>query len=81
MFHENEIDFNGLYCLSGFVQISDFFGLLSIQTVWPPIFQGGDLCVIMDKGPHKTHCLSGFVQILLLIHSNSLAPVFQGTDL
>ena len=28
-----------------------------------PVFQGGDLCVIMEKGPHKNHCLSDFVQI------------------
>ena len=28
-----------------------------------PVFQGGDLCVIMEKGPRKTHCLSSFVQI------------------
>ena len=24
-----------------------------------PVFQGGDLCLIMEKGCHKTHCLSG----------------------
>ena len=28
-----------------------------------PVFQGVDLCVIMENGPHKTHCLSGFMQI------------------
>ena len=50
-----------------------------------PVFQGVDLCVIMEKRPHKTHYLTGFVQIseilLLAIHSNCVIPVFQGDDL
>ena len=28
-----------------------------------PVFQGGDLCGIMEKGPHKTICIIGFVRI------------------
>ena len=28
-----------------------------------PVFQGVDLCVIMENRPHKTHCPRDFVQI------------------
>ena len=49
-----------------------------------PIFQGGDLCVIMEKGPPKTHYLRGFVQLSdfsLVINSNCAALFFQGGNL
>ena len=35
-----------------------------------PVFQGGDLCVIMEKGSHKTNFLSGFVQISYFVACN-----------
>ena len=35
-----------------------------------PVFQGGDLCDIMEKGPHKTICISGFVRILKYVGCN-----------
>ena len=31
-----------------------------------PVFHECDLCAIMEKEPHKTHYLSGFVQISTL---------------
>ena len=49
-----------------------------------PVFKGDDLCVIIKKGPHKTHCHHGFLQILdflLVIYSNCVAHVFQGGHL
>ena len=48
-----------------------------------PVFQGGDLCVIMEKGPHtiapEVSCK--FRILLLVIDSNCVAPVFQGVHL
>ena len=36
-----------------------------------PVFQGGDLCVIMEKRTHKAHYLSIFVQISEVYACNS----------
>ena len=47
-----------------------------------PVFQGGDLCVIMEKGPHKNHCLSDFVQISVFFACNPFklcGPRFPST--
>ena len=44
-----------------------------------PVFQGGNLCVIMEKGPYKTHYLSGLVhipEILAFSPVKLCAPLF-----
>ena len=48
-----------------------FFLLLVLHSnCVAPVFRGGDLCVLMEKGPHKIRCLSGFVKILVSFACN-----------
>ena len=50
-----------------------------------PVFQEGDLCVIMEKLPHKTLLpqwfRAKFYFFLVVIHANCVVPVFHEGDL